>query len=124
MNNLLQKLKAEALEKNKKTNNLVPFEDLTVVYLGAENKAYYPKLKDSNGNTLKDEKGNDKRSATSTGILATFSELGTSKTVKVVLPNSYNFELLQPYKVSGLGFDLIKYSMIFIQENGMVKKYE
>jgi hypothetical protein len=124
MNNLLQKLQKEAAEKNKKASNLVAFEDIPVVYLGTDNKPYYPKLKDNNGNTLKDEKGKERRSPTSTGFLSTFSELGTSKIVKVVLAQSNEFTLLSPYRISGLGFDLTNASMIFIQENGMVKKYE
>ena len=75
-------------------------------------------MKDSEGNKVKDENGKDKRSDVSDGWTYTFAEFGTAKVVKVVIPKLYELELLQPYQVSGYGYDIRNAGMVFIDSEG------
>ena len=120
----LQRLKALQEESKVKaqTSNMTKFSDLLGVYVGAPSKEHFPKLKDGNGKVLKDEKGRDKRSATSDGYTHVFTEFGTSKMIQIVLPKKYDLELLTTYKLSGLGYD-IKSSMFFIEKDGTIANY-
>ena len=84
---------------------------------------HFPKLKDKFGNKVKDENGKDKRSETSDGLTYTFVEFGTGKMVKIVLSEDRQFELLQAYKVAGLGYDIKSANMIFIEQKGQIADY-
>lgn len=118
----LEKLKADLSAKKK--GNKVEFNNLIIVYTGAEPKEYKEKLRDSLGNVIKDDKGNEKRSSTVKGYTHTFNELGTAKIVKVVMKSrDINTQLLGVYKVSGLGYDIRQSSMIFIDETKDIKNY-
>ena len=120
----LQRLKALQEESKAKaqTSNMTAFNDLVGVYVGASAREHFPKLKDENGKTVKDDKGRDKRSDTSDGYTHVFSEFGTSKMIQIVLPKEYNLQLMTAYKLGGLGYD-IKGSMFFIEKNGTIANY-
>lgn len=111
--------------KNKNSNgNMTRFDKIFVIYLGNEPKEYYKKMKDQNGNLLKDSNGEALRSPTPTGITYTFSELGTNRIVKAVFNQKINVELLDLMYISGLGYDIKQSSMLFIQEIIEATRYE
>lgn len=121
----LQKLQALQL-KNKaqvKISNMEKFENIVAVYLGTEPTEHFPKLYDDNGNKVKDEKGNDKRSKVSDGWTYTFAEFQTCKKVKIVLPKRIDFKLLSVFNVSGLGYDIKSADMYFIEKDGTIENY-
>ncbi|TWT09769.1 hypothetical protein [Streptococcus sp. sy004] len=122
-NNQLTRLQAQLSAANANPSNMTAFNDVVAVYLGVQNKAHYPKMFDSNGSKMKDESGRDKRSQNLDGYTHTFSAVGESIIVKVVLPKSYNLELMTVYKVSGLGYKISSANMIFIEKNGMISKF-
>ena len=64
---------------NHKKSNLTRFDGLVVVNVGVKPTEHFPKLKDSEGNKVKDENGKDKRSDVSDGWTYTFAEFGTAK---------------------------------------------
>ena len=72
---------------------MTAFNDLVGVYVGASAREHFPKLKDENGKTVKDDKGRDKRSDTSDGYTHVFSEFGTSKMIQIVLPKNITCNL-------------------------------
>jgi hypothetical protein len=43
--------------------------------------------------------------------------------VKVVIPKLYELELLQPYQVSGYGYDIRNAGMVFIDSEGELTLY-
>lgn len=114
--------KLQNLQKRKQ-NNLSHFSGLVVVNVGVEPKKHYPKLKDSSGNRIKDEKGVDKRSETADGWTYTFVEFGTAKTVKIVLPKLVDINLLTVYQVAGYGYDIRSAGMIFIEQDSKIGIY-
>lgn len=111
------------LKENAGQSNLDHFENLVGVYLGVEPKIHYPKLKDSDGNKVKDDKGNDMRSEVSDGWTYTFSEFGSSKQIKVVLNKQINFKLLTAYLISGKGYDIKSGGMYFLEIDTKVSNY-
>lgn len=121
--NQIAKLQAQLSATNANSSNMTTFNDVVVVYLGVQNKEHFPKMKDSDGIKMKDENGRDRRSKHSDGYTHTFSEVGTSKVVKVVLSKSYSLELMTAYKIGGLGYDISSGNMIFIEKNGTVAKF-
>lgn len=120
----LQRLKALQEESKVKaqTSNMTAFNDLVGVYVGTPAREHFPKLKDENGKAVKDEKGRDKRSDKSDGYTHTLSEFGTSKMIQIVLPKEFNLQLMNAYKVSGLGYD-IRGSLFFIEKDGTIANY-
>lgn len=123
----LQKLQAlQAQNKEKaKTSSMVKLEVLGV-YLGTEPTEHFPKLLDSNGNKLQEEKNGrkvDKRSETSDGWTYTFAEFSTCKTIKIVLSNRVNVQLMKAYKLSGLGYDIKSGNMYFIEKDTTITNY-
>ena len=120
----LQRLKAmqEESKAKAKTSNMTAFNDLIGVYVGAPAREHFPKLKDTNGKVVKDEKGRDQRSDTSDGYTHVFSEFGTSKMIQIILPKKYDLQLMTAYKLSGLGYD-IKGSMFFIEQDTSISNY-
>ena len=113
----LEKLKA-LQESKSKTANLSLFNNLVV-----KPTQHFPKLKDEFGNKIKDENGKDKRSETSDGYTYTFTEFGTGKMVKVVLPQEQKIDLLGSYVVVGFGYDIKSANMIFIEQKAKIAEY-
>lgn len=118
--NLVSRLTAFA-EKEKKRGSKQILGSV-VVYLGAETTKHFPKMKDETGRVVKDEEGKEKRSEVSDGWTHTFSEVGTSKVVKVVYPKVLKLDMLTAYQVSGLGYSMG--SMLYIDENPKVILYQ
>lgn len=120
----LQRLKALQEESKAKaqTSNMTAFSDLVGVYIGTPAREHFPKIKDDNGKAVKDDKGRDLRSETSDGFTHVFSEFGTSKMIQIVLPKEYALQLMNAYKLGGLGYD-IKGSMFFIEKDGTIANY-
>lgn len=124
MANIEQLNKIRALEKNGSTSsNKSIFENLHVCYLDAPVKEHFPKVLDSTGSKKKDENGNDLRSDHADGFTYTFSEIGTSQVVKVVLPKKYRMELDQFYSVGGKGYRIRSGNLIFIDEAGSITTF-
>lgn len=118
----IEKLKQDLAVKS--SANKTEFKDVLVVFTGAPVTEYYDKLRDANGNIVKDSKGKSTKGTKLLGYTYTFSELGTSKMVKVVLSQgNLNLTLLNVYKTSGMGYDLRNANMIFIDERGGLKNY-
>ena len=118
----LEKLKA-LQESKSKTANLSLFNNLIVIDVGIKPTQHFPKLKDEFGNKIKDENGKDKRSETSDGYTYTFTEFGTGKMVKVVLPQEQKIDLLGSYVVVGFGYDIKSANMIFIEQKAKIAEY-
>lgn len=121
-NSLLNKLAGEA-KAAKKENRKQIFRKV-VVYLDADAKEHFAKKYDAQGKALKDEKGNDLREEVSDGWTYTFSEVGTSKVVKVVYPKKVKLDMMKAYVVSGFGYNIVSGNMIFIDERGKIVLYQ
>jgi len=121
----LEKLQKLAEQQNaKKTTNLTEFSGLVCIHLGIPFKPYYPKLKDANGNKIKDDKGNDKRAEQSTGVQITLVEFGTGKKVMAVFPQGYKLDLLKAYVVGGKGYDIKSGNMYFLEKDCTLTAYD
>ncbi|MFH0374263.1 hypothetical protein [Streptococcus sp. A22] len=111
-------------QQSNTSGNKQKFDKLYGMYLGAPTKEHYPKVKDENGKTLKDSQGKSVVSEEMDGYTYTFSEVGTSKILKVVyLPGL----LITPgviYRLSGLGYDMRSSSMIFLDEDTLIEEME
>ena len=83
---------------------------------------HFPKLFDENGNKVKDEKGNDKRSKTSDGWTYTFAEFQTCKNQNC-FTKQFDFKLLSAYNISGEGYDIKSADMYFIEKDITVANY-
>lgn len=116
----VKKLEAYKQSQVNKRDNMVDIA-VVAVYLGAEPRLYFPKLKDSEGKNIKDENGRDKRAEKATGYTYTLSQYGTSKVVKVVLPDLQELEPLSAWAVTGRGFDMP--GMYFIEQGGDIVEY-
>ena len=118
----LQRLRALQEESKTKVQNakMTAFKDIIGVYVGTPSREHFPKIKDEHGKAVKDEKGRDWLSDTSDGYTHTLTEFGTSKMIQIVLPKDLNLQLMNAYKVAGLGYD-IKGSMFFIAKEGTIK---
>ena len=111
-NGLSQLQKLQALQaQNKaqaKTSSMVKLENIVGIYLGTEPIEHFPKMLDSNGNKVQEEKNGrkvDKRSETSDGWTYTFAEFSTCKTIKIVLSNIKNHNNMVFPLVSNLLFE-------------------
>ena len=105
---------------------MVKLENLVGVYLGTEPTEHFPKLLDSNGNKLQEEKNGrkvDKRSETSDGWTYTFAEFSTCKTIKIVLSKRVNVQLMGAYMLGGLGYDIKSGNMYFIEKDTTISNY-
>ena len=122
MSQQIEKLKA-LQESKSKTANLSLFNNLVVIDVGIKPTQHFPKLKDEFGNKIKDENGKDKRSEKSDGYTYTFTEFGTGKMVKVVLPQEQKIDLLGSYVVVGFGYDIKQANMIFIEQKAKIAEY-
>ena len=118
----LEKLKQLQMQQTK-SSSMTTFDNLVVVHVGAEPTEHFPKLKDKNGNKIKDVDGSDKRSDKSDGWTYTFVQFATAKTVKIVLAQKVNIELLTAYAVSGKGYDIKNANLIFIEKDVKISNY-
>ncbi len=119
----INKLKNQIKNKNK-NGNMTKFDGLISIFLGVEPKEFFPKIKDKEGHPVKDEKGEVMREPVATGFTYTFSELGTSKIIKIVVRKKLQIELLDLVILGGYGYDIKQNSMIFIQEEGVIRRYD
>ena len=117
----LQRLRALQEESKTKVQNakMTAFKDIIGVYVGTPSREHFPKIKDEHGKAVKER---DLRSDTSDGYTHTLTEFGTSKMIQIVLPKDLNLQLMNAYKVAGLGYD-IKGSMFFIEKEGTITNY-
>ena len=76
-----------------KSSSMTTFDNLVVVHVGAEPTEHFPKLKDKIG------------------------------TVKIVLAQKVNIELLTAYAVSGKGYDIKNANLIFIEKDVKISNY-
>lgn len=120
----MQRLQAFATKKVKHTSMLA-FANIVVINVGVPSAPHYPKIKDANGDNVKDSDGKDKRAEHADGCTFTFAEYGTAKMVKVVLPVKYQDQLglLRPYKISGLGYDIRNANMVFIEKDAKISNF-
>ena len=121
----LQALQSESKEKSKKAN-MSRFENIVGIYLGTEPKEHFPKLLDTNGKKLQEEKNGrkvDKRSETSDGWTYTFAEFSTCKTIQIVLSKRVNVQLMAPYKLGGWGYDIKSGNIYFIEKDTTISNY-
>ncbi len=121
----LQALQSESKEKSKQAN-MSRFENIVGIYLGTEPKEHFPKLLDTNGKKLQEEKNGrkvDKRSETSDGWTYTFAEFSTCKTIQIVLSKRVNVQLMAPYKLGGWGYDIKSGNIYFIEKDTTISNY-
>lgn len=118
----IEKLK-QLQAKTKQSSTMTRFDNIVVVNVGVEPKEHFPKLKNADGSNMKDENGKDLRSDKSDGYTYTFTEFGTAKVVKIVLPSRLNLVLLSAYQASGLGYDIKSAGMIFIEKDCKLANY-
>lgn len=124
MNNNVEKLqKLQKLAKVQQNGSRQVFKKVAV-YLGAEPKEHFPKLKDAEGNNLKNEDGTDKKSDKKDGYTYGLSEIGTSKLVKIVVPSKINLNMLGVYVVSGYGFNINSANMYFLDSQTAISEYK
>lgn len=120
MTNTSEKL--DALDQRSANgDNRRDFSNLVVVKLGVQPKAYYPKLKDSNGKAIVDENGRAKRSERQMGWQYTVVEYRTCEIVRFVTEKKYNLPRGY-YVLSGRGFGS-DFSSKWIDENVVINKY-
>lgn len=105
-----------------RVSSMVPF-DTVGVYLGVKPKEYFPKLRDENGEVVKDSNGSPVRSKEPMGYIHTFSEVTTSKMIKVVRPHEFPLSLMSPFRLTGLGYDIKSANMVFIEKEGMIESF-
>jgi hypothetical protein len=92
-------------KNDKQTGNMIEFNNVECIYLGAPAIKYYEKLED--GTKSKDQ----------SGWTLLFSELGTSKVVKYVYKTQQDAPNLvggQLYSLSGLGYDFKQNMTLYI----------
>ena len=94
-----------------------------VMHFGVKPKSYHANLKDSNGKNIKDpQAGNAMKEEVSDGDLYTFSEIGTSKMVKVVYLSELLLEIGTLYHVSCLGYDMRKSNILRLMKLVRLKR--
>lgn len=118
----ISKLKAEA--GNVSNGGKTLFSDLRVTYLGVPEKEHFPKLRNADGSKKLDAEGHQMRSEKPDGWSYTFSEIGTSKLVMVVLRGKIDLEWFGVYKVVGLGYNLRSANMIFLDQATKIGVFE
>ena len=105
---------------------MVKLENIVGIYLGTEPVEHFPKMLDSNGSKVQEEKNGrkvDKRSETSDGWTYTFAEFATCKTIKIVLSKRVNVQLMGAYMLGGLGYDIKSGNMYFIEKDTTISNY-
>lgn len=128
-NGLTQLQKLQALQAQNKAQvkaSSMTQIDVVGIYLGTEPTEHFPKLLDSNGNKIQEEKNGrkvDKRSDISDGWTYTFAEFGTCKKIQIVLPKRVSVNLMTAYKIGGLGYDIKSGNMYFIEKDTTIVNY-
>lgn len=128
-NGLTQLQKLQALQAQNKAQvkaSSMTQIDVVGIYLGTEPTEHFPKLLDSNGNKIQEEKNGrkvDKRSDISDGWTYTFAEFGTCKKIQIVLPKRVSVNLMTAYKIGGLGYDIKSGNMYFIEKDTIIVNY-
>lgn len=108
----------------KDTSKMVQFDKVNAIYLGVPiSEHYLPETDPVSGKAILDANGRKVKSSILAGYLYTFSEYGTSKIVKVVLPQRLNVSPLNVYQISGFGYDIRSSGLIYIKESGACKAY-
>lgn len=120
--NLVSKLSAVAEQEKRRSSKQIL--SAIVIYLGADITQHFPKVKDASGKAVKDDNGNDVRSDASDGWTFTFSEVGTSKVVKIVYPKKLDVKMMTAYQVSGFGYSIASGNMLFIDEASKISLYQ
>lgn len=115
----IDKLKALQTSQTQASKTLF---NTVVIHVGSEPTAHYPKVK-QNGVKVKNDNGEDVRSEVSDGWTYTFAEFATAKKVMIVLKQKVNLELLKAYKIVGLGYDLKKANLLFVDSNTQISEY-
>ena len=115
----LQKL----VNQPSKSNNMTAFNGLVVVNVGCQPKEHFPKLQDKNGKKIVDSTGYVQHAKYRDGWMYTFSQFNTAKMVKVILPQQIELDLLQPYQISGLGYDIRNANIIYLEKDIKISKY-
>ena len=102
-NGLSQLRKLQALQAQKKaqakTSSMVKLENIVGVYLGTEPTEHFPKILDSNGNKVQEEKNGRK------------------------VDKRVNVQLMGAYKLGGLGYDIKSGNMYFIEKDTTITNY-
>ncbi len=119
---LVSKLSAVAEQEKRRSSKQIL--SAVVIYLGADVTEHFPKVKDDQGKPVKDDKGKELRSNTSDGWTHTFSEVGTSKVVKVVYPKKLKLDIMSAYQVSGFGYSISSGNLVFIDEGVKITLYQ
>lgn len=119
---LVSKLSAVAEQEKKRSSKQIL--SAVVIYLGADVTEHFPKVKDEQGKPVKDDKGKELRSNTSDGWTHTFSEVGTSKVVKVVYPKKLKLDIMTAYQASGFGYSISSGNLVFIDEGAKITLYQ
>ncbi|WP_341932063.1 hypothetical protein [Streptococcus pluranimalium] len=116
MSKKLEELIAERREQTLQSNKLKM--DIIATSIGVVPTKHFPYLRDSNGKKIPVENRPNryKRSLESDGFSHTFCELGTCRKVVVLLPDLQDFELLQPFQITGLGYDMSSSNMLYLDE--------
>lgn len=110
----------KSLIQSDKATNKSSF-DLTAVFLGVEPTPHFPYVLDKNGKKIIDQQtGKPIKDEVPDGTTYTFSELGTSKIIKIISSDLHDLQICGAYKISGLGYDLRSSSLIFIDENAKI----
>lgn len=121
MNNL-EKLQKLAKVQQKRSSKQA-FKKVGI-YLGVEPSEYFAKKKDADGNNVTDEAGHAVREEVASGFLYTFSEVGTSKLLKVVVSKRIDVKMLSAYVVAGEGYNIASGNLIFLDTKGKVGLYK
>lgn len=119
---IISKLSSVAKQEKRRSNKQIL--SAVTIYLGVDPVEHFPKVKDASGKTVKGSDGSDLRAEASDGWTYTFSEVGTSKVVKVVYPKQVKLEMMTAYQVSGLGYSITSGNMLFIDENSKITLYQ
>lgn len=121
---MTQRERLQALVNQPNQNsNMTAFRGLVVVNVGCKPTEYYPKITDKNGKKVTDLEGRIQRAEHSDGYTYTFSQFGTAKMVKLVLPKKLDLGLLEPYRVSGLGYDIRNANIVYLEKDITISKY-
>lgn len=114
-----QRLLAEK-KKQEQQGTMVPFNS-TVIDVGIPIREHFPNLRNSEGKTIKDERGFARKSEKSDGYSVTLAVFGKKQFVQLVLPKPVGLKPATAYVVSGFGYDLGE--NFYIKQEGHIRNY-